>query len=212
MAINIGVVVMFVWQGWLVFKKPPDATQLKLKKKMALKLVQKGIDQNRDRILDAIGSFGFDEQQAKDIEYAVVQMLGRIPVAIAMMDEIDDIVEELQSGVFSIQESGELLEKVLRVAKKLLGKKDCVALFQPYAVSSVSMLVDSIPGPLSDEARSRAKGLGVGIAQFMVGNGFRPFMSKWIKLMEDIPKYGTSEECLCAADELFAVEVMSDGE
>ena len=53
-----------------------------------------------------------------------------------------------------------------------------------------------IPGPLSDEARSRAKGLGVGIAQFMVGNGIRPFMSKWIKLMENIPKYGTSEECL----------------
>ena len=103
-AVNVGVVVLFMFQGYLAFKKPPAKSTLKLQKKVLMKMVQKGLKEHRPKLIAAVQSLGLAEGEAAAVEQALVEILGRLPVALAMMDEIGDLVDELQKGVFSLTE------------------------------------------------------------------------------------------------------------
>jgi hypothetical protein len=205
-AINIGVIVIFVYQGYLAFKKPPPASRLKLQKKVAMRLVQEGIDNNRERILAATAGLGLEPAQTKAVEEATVAILGRLPVAISMMDEIDEIIDELQNGIFSLTECMGVVDSMIKVAKKIIGKPAMVKLFHPYAAVVMEELVKRLPFECSKEGKERIKILGIGISQYMVGNGMRIFLSKWIPIMEGTPSYQTVDDMFRKIDEVYGLD------
>ena len=102
------------------------------------------------------------------------------------------------------------MDAFVKIAKKLLGRPTCIKLFAPYAQASVGAVVDIIQtqtgGALSEESALRVKALGAGLSHYIVGNGMRPFMSKWVLIMEGIPLYKSLPDVYDKVDEVFEID------
>jgi hypothetical protein len=66
-------------------------------------------------VLSAVSALGLEASQASAIRSFVVQAIARLPAVLAVMDQIDEIVQELQNGLFAIQDPTDLLEKIFKV-------------------------------------------------------------------------------------------------
>jgi hypothetical protein len=121
-------------------------------------------------------------------------------------------MEELTKGVWSISDAGDLLDSFINITKRILGPPTCVALFNPYAKAAVDAVVDNLcthlalDGAVNDESKKRIKDLSTGLAHFIVGNGLRPFMTKWIKIMEGVSVYQTLDDVYKKMDEVFNMD------
>ena len=102
------------------------------------------------------------------------------------------------------------MDGFVKIAKKILGRPTCIRLFQPYAKAAMSAIVDVIQdqtgGMLSEENALRVQALGAGLSQFIVGNGLRPFMSKWIRVVEGVPLYKGLPDVYNKVDEVFEID------
>ena len=170
-----------------------------------MKLVQEGIDANRDKLVAATRALGLAPKQAEAVEQATVSILGRLPVAIALLDEIDEVVEQMQNGIFSLRDASELLDSMITLAKKIIGRPTCVKLFHPFAVAIVDEIMAQLPFKMDEKNHERCRVLAVRIAQYMVGNGLRVFMSKWIPVMEGTPSYRTVDDMFLKIDEVYGI-------
>jgi hypothetical protein len=84
-AINVGVVILFIYQGYLAFKRPPQPTTAKLQKKVRANVVKGLLEKNSARIVDAAQGIGLSKEQAADMQSALQEILVRLPEAIDMM-------------------------------------------------------------------------------------------------------------------------------
>ena len=111
----------------------------------------------------------------------------------------------MQNGIFSLRDAGELLDSMIALAMKIMGRPTCVKLFHPYAVAIIDEIMAKLPFEMDENNHERCRILGVGFAQYMVGNGLRVFMSKLIPVMEGAPSYRTIDDMFVKIDEIYGI-------
>ena len=151
-------------------------------------MIQAALENGQPTVLAAVRQLGIAEEHIPEVEKAIVSILGRIPLALAAIDDISEIAEGLSHGSVD-------LDELFVLAKKILTPPVCVQLFKPYAemlLRGVSDLVQET-GDWDESTLAVIRGLGEGVAQYLVGNGLRPFMTQWIKLMESMPSLTAQE-------------------
>ena len=184
MGVNVGTVILFFYQGYLVLTKPPDPSMLKVQKQALINIATKGLAKCQPQIESAVAALGMDEKSAAALSEFLAEAIGRIPVALEVMGDIDDIVEDMQESLFNLDKAGEILDKVVRVTIKIIGKKVVQRMLVPIVESLLDQLMEQIAvataTELDEEMAERVKALGAGMTRYMM-TGMNPFYRKWIK-------------------------------
>jgi len=110
-------------QGFLVLTKPPDPSMLKVQKQALIRIATKVFVKCQPRIETAVSALGLDENSAAKLSGFLRDAIGAIPVALESMDDIDNIVEDLQGSIFNVDTAGRILDKVVKITIRIIGKK-----------------------------------------------------------------------------------------
>jgi len=180
--INVGVVVLMLYQVFLTFRKPPAVTTVKLQRRICVKLFTAALDSNQEAFTAVCLHQGVPEEHIPTVEAALREVAGALPIALELLDDVSVLVEQLTS-IGSITDAMSLVDGLLGIARSVLGPPRMVALFKPYC----NMFAEQLVGHLkqhgaSDAVLELAEKLVPGLAQFIVGNGMKPFMLQVMSL------------------------------
>ena len=187
--VNVGIVILFFYQGFLVLAKPPDPSAVKVQKQALIKIVTKGLEKCQPQIENAVVALGLDEKSAAALSDFLRNAISRIPVVLSSIDDIDDIVEDLQGSLFNLENAAEILDKILKVTIKIIGKQAVQEMLVPIVESLLDQLITQIAAVTSVDPETatveRIKALGAGMTRYMM-TGLNPFYRKWIKQIREV--------------------------
>jgi len=188
--LNMGMIVMFFWQGFLVLTKPPDPSMLKVQKQALIRIATKGLEKCQPHIESGVSMLGLEPESAAALSVFLAEAIGRIPIALRLAGDIDDVVRDMQDSLFSsgFEAGPKILDKLFRLTIKIIGKKVVARMLAPMVGSMIGTVLNQISAAtgieLDEVTRDRFKALGSGMTRYLLV-GLNPFYRKWIKELRE---------------------------
>merc|ERR1712167_40736 len=138
-------------------------------------------------------------------------VLARLPVVLATLQEMDDIVSDLQS-CFTIDGASEMFDKLLAIVKKALGKQNWKTMLVGLVEAVMQYVRDrlDVEGLLNGSTLQRVKVMGTSVAKSM-NTGLRTFLVKWQSFRIETEALGAST-ILDAMEETFDIEATCESD
>ena len=199
--INVGVVVLMLYQCFLTFRKPPPSSQTKLQRAICAKLFDAVFEQYENPIMDALAEQGLDEQASAAVKHGLRELARVIPIALDAVDNVAGIIEELQ-GVSSCGDALDIFDMLLKLAKQIMGPPAVIKLIKPftdYANKQVLEYLESLGAP--EAVRDACIGLVDKLPSVLVKGGMKTFTLMFMSLT-DITDIGSLGDKLASITEL----------
>ena len=185
-AINVGVVLLAAYQIFLTFRQPPKMNQVKLQRKVCVKIFDAALANNTASVDEAcrLISPEHPERLSPVLTQGLRELARLLPIALDTLTDLDKILGEL-SEMSSLGDAMDVLDKCMKLAAKILGKPRTKALFAPYCKVVSDQVTDHLaalgaPPELLDQFGAMLPGL----CQHLVGNGLKSFVNDMMKLTE----------------------------
>ena len=184
--INVGVVVLALYQMVLMFRKGCKGTnQQKLQRKVCVKAFSATLDRNQDTVVAICARYGGTEDHSKLLVKALKATAQALPIALESADNVSVIYQEL-TKIGSVEDALDTVDMLMRLARELLGDPHLTSLFHLYCARVGECLQSHLkslgaPGDLVQLCAVVEQTL----AQYMVENGIKRFVKDVLQLTSE---------------------------
>jgi len=188
MAINIGVIVLFIYQTVMAVKAPPsDPLMVKIINATIAKCVHEATE-NVHLVVDALG---YEEVQAKAIRSALIKIIKRLPVIINATEEFEAITDEFQACFLEMKDPTAVITKMVKLTVAIIGENEVAQMFRPIASymlkTSIKVVADKCASPgetLTPMIAATSNKIVDFSSACLIKDGLEDFSKKWT---EDVP-------------------------
>ena len=192
MVINIGVVLLMLYQCFLTYRKPPPSSRTKLQRAICAKVFDAVFEQYETPIIGALADEGIDKQACDTVRHGLRELARVIPIAMDVADNVADLTEELRN-IGSCGDALDVLDMLLKLATKILGPPAVMKLIKPftdYANQQVLEYLHKLGAP--QQVCDACSMLTDQLPSMLVKGGMKTFTVMFIKLTDltDISSLG----------------------
>ena len=139
LAINAGVICLFVYQTYKAVTEESGDSSPSLLDKAKQMLIDEVMAEARRRALWAVEQLGYAKAEAEALEAQLLDLVdNKIPVAMQTMEDCEEVLTNLRESLSSASGAMALVEKLLEMARNVLGEQEVVALMTPYTDAMVT--------------------------------------------------------------------------
>jgi len=188
LAINVGVISLFLYQTAMAVKAPPtDPFMVKMKNAAIEKCVHEATA-NAHLVVDALG---YEDVEAKAVRSALVKMIKKMPAILDATEEFQSIIDELQACFLEMKDPSGVVAKMANLAVSIYGENEVAQMFRPIASvmlkTSIKMIAEQCASPgetLTPMVAAASNEIVDLSSACLIKSGLDTFTKKWT---DDVP-------------------------